>query len=92
MSVAKGENEYRVTTKDGCTEVVDEVTLMKLPQGMARLATLQTRELMAEKNNVADPGNGAVEKDTHSAAQSTVDEPAPPAHVTTPLNSLLPMT
>ena len=45
--VREGENAYRVTTKDGCQQVLEEAALKQLPQGEARFATLQTREFMA---------------------------------------------
>ena len=45
----EGENAYRVTTRDGCQQVLDEAALNQLPQGTAKLATLKIRELMAAK-------------------------------------------
>ena len=48
--VREGENAYHVTTKDGHQDVIDEATLTKLPQGMAKLAPLHMRERAAPKN------------------------------------------
>ena len=42
--VREGESQYRVTTKNGRQEVIKEAILKMLPQGGARLLTLQTRE------------------------------------------------
>ena len=41
--VRRGENAYHVATKDCCRQRLDEATLIQLPQGLARLATLQSR-------------------------------------------------
>ena len=74
--VREGQDSYLATTKDGCQEVVDEATLSKLPQGVARLATLQTREMMAAQQQGIGVANARVpEDDNGSTAQSTVDEP-----------------
>ena len=78
--VREGEHTYRVTTNDGCQEVVDETTLKQLPQWMARHATLVTREQMAAKKagneGASTTAKACVpEDDNGSTAQSTVDEP-----------------
>ena len=48
--VREGMNAFRVTTRDGCQQVLDEAALNQLPQGVARLATLRTREFMAARS------------------------------------------
>ena len=55
------QDSYEVTTKDGCREIIKENYLVQLPQGEARLATLQTKELMAEKKKTTIAKEGAAE-------------------------------
>ena len=70
--VRQSENTYLATTKDGRQEVVDEATLKQLPQGIARLATLQTREKMAAKL----PSHTIPQAtDDGDASHGTLDEP-----------------
>lgn len=50
IEIARAGNDlYRVTTRDGRQDVLDKDRIHMLPQGMARLATLQVREQMAAK-------------------------------------------
>ena len=73
--VREGENAYRVTTKDGCQEVVDEATLTKLPWGMTRLATLQVRERMAAKKAGTGDAYAIVPEDDNGSTAQSTDEP-----------------
>ena len=70
--VREGKNAYRVTTRDGCQQMLDEATLKQLPQGLARLATLQTRELMAAKRaSKYQSGHKEADLDKSSAGHHT---------------------
>ena len=70
--VREGKNAYRVTTRDGCQQMLDEATLKQLPQGVARLATLQTRELMAPKRaSKYQSGHKEADLDKSSAGHHT---------------------
>ena len=61
-----------MTTRDGCQQVLDEATLKQLPQGVARLATLQTRELMAAKRaSKYQSGHKEADLDKSSAGHHT---------------------
>ena len=75
----EGEDSYLATTKDGCQEVVDEATLSKLPQGVARLATLQVREKMATKDAQEDSAPALLATNMQDNAEEAMQGQAPPA-------------
>ena len=49
VEISRAENLDQVTTRDGRQNVIDEATLKELPQGEAKLATLQTREAVQKQ-------------------------------------------